>query len=93
MVRALPTSAGLGACKFIDTIDVDQCVHMTDGLTIVDFIPSSLHEEWSDAWNCVYRFRQSAIIQDDKAIALKWIMWLPQGLLHTPSRGGKDGLR
>ena len=72
---------------------MDQCMHMPEGLQTVEFIPSSLQEEWTYAWNCIHRFRAAAVTQEDKDRALKWILSLPQGLLHAPGRGGKDGLR
>ncbi len=68
-------------------------MHMPDGLQTVEFIPNCLKEEWIDAWNCVHRFRATAVTQEDKDRALKWVLWLPQGLLHVPIREGKDGLR
>ncbi len=90
--RSLPTSPGLGAWEFIDTLDVDPFTHMPDGVATVEVIPISLQEEWTDAWNCVHRFRQSAVSQEDKDIALKRIMWLPQRLLHAMNKEDKDGL-
>jgi hypothetical protein len=31
--------------------------------------------------------------EEENERALKWILWLPQGLLHAPQRGGKNGAR
>jgi hypothetical protein len=31
--------------------------------------------------------------EEENERALKWILWLPQGLLYAPKRGGKNGTR
>ena len=41
----------------------------------------------------VHRMRQAARTDEENKRALKWIPWLPQGLLHAPQRGGKNGAR
>jgi hypothetical protein len=30
---------------------------------------------------------------EENEMALKWMLWLPQGLLHAPQRGGTNGAR
>ncbi len=37
--------------------------------------------------------RQSAVTEEERERALKWIMWLPHGMLHAPRRRGKGGAR
>ena len=37
--------------------------------------------------------RDAAWNDDERDKALKWIPWLPQGLLHAPCRGGQKGAR
>jgi hypothetical protein len=59
----------------------------------VEIIPNSLHDEWTEAWNDAHMHRQSAVTEEERERALKWILWLPQGLLHAPRRGGKGGAR
>jgi hypothetical protein len=59
----------------------------------LEFIPSTLQEEWTEAWNVAHELRRSAIIEEENERALKWVLWMPQGLLHTPTRGGKNGKR
>jgi hypothetical protein len=63
------------------------------GMQTVEFIPNTLQEEWTDAWSVAREIRKAAKTDIDKARALKWIMWMPQGLLHAPTRGGKYGTR
>jgi hypothetical protein len=36
---------------------------------------------------------QAARTDEENERALKWILWLPQGLLHAPQREGKNGAR
>jgi hypothetical protein len=91
--RTTPSSPGLGAWENMDTLDVDKCMHMPDGLQTGEFLPSSLQEKLTDAWNCIHRFRQSTVTREDRDRVLKLILWHPQGLLHAPIRKGKDGLR
>ena len=66
---------------------------MPMGMQTVEFIPNSLQDEWTGAWNTVYRMREEALTDEERDRALKWILWLPQGLLHASSRGGKKGAR
>ena len=37
--------------------------------------------------------RDAAETDEERDRALKWILWLPQGLLHASSRGGRKGAR
>ena len=77
--RAVPASSpGIETWEFIDILNMDQCMHMPDGLQTVEFSPNSLQEEWTDAWNCVHRSRAAAVPKEDKDIALKLPLWLPQ---------------
>jgi len=62
-------------------------------MMIVEFIPNSLQEEWTKAWNDVNMMRDGAETYELRDKALKWIPWLPHGLLHASSRGGKKGAR
>ena len=57
----------------------------------VEIIPNSLQEEWKEAWNAAHKQRQTTVTEEEKERALKWILWLPHGLLHAPQRGGKNG--
>jgi hypothetical protein len=59
----------------------------------VEQLPNSLQEEWTEAWNTVHMMRQTACTEEETERALKWILWLPQGLLHAPQRGGNNGAR
>ena len=77
----------------IDHLPVDQCANRPPGVHTVEVIPSSLQGEWTEAWNAIHRLRQAARTEEENERALKWILWLPQGLLHTPQRGGKNGAR
>ena len=66
---------------------------MLVGMQTVEFVPNSLQDEWTKAWNDVNRMRDGAETEEIRDIALKWILWLPHGLLHALSRGGKKGAR
>jgi len=66
---------------------------MPTGMRTVEFIPNWLQEEWTEAWNAVYRLRDATSTEEDRERALKWILRLPEGLLHSPRRGGKNGAR
>jgi hypothetical protein len=82
-----------GGWDVIDHLPVDQCANRPPGVHTVEVIPSSLQGEWTEAWNAIHRLRQAARTEEENERALKWILWLPQGLLHTPQRGGKNGAR
>ena len=66
---------------------------MPAGMRTMEFIPNSLHDEWTEAWNATHRRRDAPDTEEDKERALKWILWLPHGLSHSPQRGGKNGVR
>jgi len=91
--RTNPDARGYGGWDAIDSLTVDQCARMPMGMQTVEFIPNSLQDEWTGAWNTVYRMREEALTDEERDRALKWILWLPQGLLHASSRGGKKGAR
>ena len=59
----------------------------------MEFVPNSLQDEWRKAWNDVNKMRNGAETDEIRAKALKWILWLPHGLRHALSRGGKKGSR
>ena len=77
----------------IDHLPVDQCANRPRGIHKVEVIPNSLQEEWTEAGNTVHMMRQTARTNEENERALKWILRLPQGLLHAPHRGGKNGAR
>jgi hypothetical protein len=66
---------------------------MPPGIHTVEVIPNSMQAEWTEAWNTVHMMRQAARKDEENERALKWILWLPHGLLHAPQRGGKNGTR
>ena len=59
----------------------------------MEFIPNSLHNEWTGAWNTVHMMRDAAANEDESDRALKWILWLPQSLLHASIIGGQKGAK
>ncbi len=59
------------------------------GMRTVEIIPTSLQEELTEAWNSVCELREVARTEEDKEGALKWLLWLPHGLLHEAARGDK----
>jgi hypothetical protein len=74
-------------------VTVDQCASRPSGVQTVEFIPNSLQTEWTEACNTVHRMRQAAMTEQDNERVLKWLLWMPHGLLHAPLRGGKNGIR
>jgi hypothetical protein len=77
----------------IDHLTVDQCANRPPGIHTVEVIPNSIQAEWTEAWSAVHMMCQAARTGEENERALKWIPWLPQGLLHAPHRGGKNGAR
>ena len=63
------------------------------GMQTVEFIPNSLQDEWTGAWNTVHKMRDAAATDKERDRALKRILWLPHGMLHASGRGGKKGAR
>ena len=53
--------------------------------------PNSLHEECTSAWNIVSDMRTNAQNEKESERALKLMLWLPHGLLHEHTQGGKNG--
>ena len=72
-------------------MNVEQCGVSPPGMQTIEYIPNSLQEDWTEAWNSVHMLRQAAVTEEEKDRAMKWILWLPHGLLHAPQRGGSKG--
>jgi hypothetical protein len=62
-------------------------------MQIVEYVPISLQEKWTEAWNVANQLRRSATSEKDKERALKWLLMLPHGLLHAPTRGRSNRTR
>jgi len=58
----------------IDILSTAQCARMPTGMRTVEFIPKSLQDEWSEAWNVTHRRRDAAETEEDKERDLKWIL-------------------
>jgi hypothetical protein len=56
----------------------------------MEFVPSSLHEEWATALSVVHNMLESSQTEAKTERALNWILWLPHSLLRESSRGGKN---
>jgi hypothetical protein len=91
--RPNPDSRAYDGWDVIDSLTVTQCALRPPGMQTVEVIPNSIQDEWTEAWNAADRQRQAAETEEEVERALKWILWLPQGLLHAPRRGGKNGAR
>ena len=91
--RPNPDSRAYGGWDIIDSLTITQCAVRPPGLQTVKIIPPALQDEWAEAWNDAHMQRQSALTEEERERALKWIMWLPQGPLHAPKRGGKGVAR
>jgi hypothetical protein len=75
-----------GGWDVIDHLTVDQCANRPPGVHTVEVIPNSMQAEWTEAWNTAHMLRQATMTEEENERALKWIPWLPQGLLHAPQR-------
>ncbi len=49
---------------------IDQCARMSMGMQTLEFIPNSLREECSRAWNIVHRMRDAAVSEEERDRAL-----------------------
>ena len=65
---------------------------MITRIQAIEFILYGMQEKWTDAWNFVHKCRESGVTQKGKDKAVKWLLWLPHGLLHSLARGGEVGL-
>jgi hypothetical protein len=88
--RPNPDDRAYGGWDMIDHLTVDQCANMPPRIHTVEVIPNSLQVEWTEAWNAVHRMRHAARTYEENEMALKWILWLPQGLLHAPQRARRE---
>ena len=50
---------------------VDQRARMPTGMQTVEFIPNSLHDEWTGAWNTLHKMRDAAMTDEERDMALK----------------------
>jgi hypothetical protein len=91
--RPNPDDKAYGGWDVIDHLTVDQCANRPSGVHTAEVIPNSLHAEWTKAWNAAHRLRHATMIEEENERDLKWKPWLPQGLLHAPQRGRKNGAR
>ena len=91
--RTHPDAPEFGGWDMIDNLTIQQCARMPMGLQTLEFIPNSMQDEWTKAWNDAQRMRDAAGTDEERGRALKWLLWLPQGRLHAPSRGGQKGAR
>jgi len=66
---------------------------MLVGMQTMEFVPNSLQDGWTKAWNDVHMMRDGAETDEIRDRALKYILWIPHGLLHASRRGGKNGAR
>ncbi len=55
MARVIPDAAS--AWDTIGRLSVEQCARMPIGMQTVEFIPNSLQEEWTEAWNVTHEMR------------------------------------
>ena len=91
--KSNPDAPGGGGWDVIDSLTVDQFARMPMGMQTVELVPISLQEEWTKAWNDVHIMRDAAETDDIRDRALKWILWVPHGLLNATNIRGKKGAR
>jgi hypothetical protein len=89
--RIIHNEAGYGGWDVIDILSVTPCARMPRGMRTQEFIPNSLHEEWTTAWNVVRDLLINARTEEESEYASKWLLWLLHGLLHETMRCGKNG--
>ncbi len=58
--RTNPDSESYGGWDVIDALTVTQCAVRPPGMHTIEFIPNSLQEEWTEAWNATHVLRESA---------------------------------
>ena len=49
-----------------------------EGNTNSGVYSNSMQDEWTKAWNDVQRMRDAARSDEERDMALKWILWMPQ---------------
>ena len=64
--RTHPDAQGFGGWDMIDNLTVQQCARMPMGVHTVEFIPNSLHDEWTKAWKYVQRMRDAAESNEER---------------------------
>jgi hypothetical protein len=89
--RNIYAETGFGGWDVIDVLTVTRCARMPQGMHTAEFIPNSLQEEWVGARTDVFDTREHDLSREETQRALKWLLLLPHGLLHEPSRDGKTG--
>ena len=77
--RPNPDSPAYGGWDVLDAMNVEQCGVSPPGMQTIEYIPNSLQEDWTEAWNSVHMLRQAAVTEEEKDRAMKWILWLPHG--------------
>jgi hypothetical protein len=63
--RTNPGERGYGGWDAIDSTAVDQYARMPMGLQTTEFIPNSLQEKWTGAWNTVHKMRDAAANEEE----------------------------
>ena len=58
---------------------------------VLQDVPEQHHQTWVAALTEVLRRWRAATTDEEVTLALSWLLFLPQGLLRCPSRGGRVG--
>ena len=72
--RNIHNEVGCESWDVIDIVSVKQCTRMPRGMHTVEFIPSSLQEGWTVAWNVVSDLRTNTQNEEESGRALKWLL-------------------
>ena len=75
----------------VDQLGAMDCLLCSSGM-LID-VPEQHEAVWVSAWVKVLRKWSEADSEEDVTRALKWLLFLPQGLLRRPRMGGKKGRR
>ena len=59
--------------------------------SVMEDIPAQHRSIWAWAWSFILEKIQTAATSKELDRALMWLLFLPQGLLRQPKRGGKSG--
>ena len=63
--RGQHQSTRAGGWEAIDNLSVEQCARIPAEMQTIEFIPNSIQEEWTEAWNLVHQRRRSAITWEE----------------------------
>ena len=82
----IPDSDGWGLIARLGPMDV-----FLTSFPALQEVPEQHHQAWVEAVSQVLRRWKAASTEEETNLALFWFLFLPQGLLRRPNRGGRVG--